>query len=74
VPSTYLLGDRELYKSAFSNVKDVLSPDGMMPDKGPETCLKFLTTSDHNIKGEGIKLEQTWTNAFVQQANEKYKS
>ncbi len=74
VPATYLLGDRELYKKAFANVRDVMSPDGMMPDQGPETCLKFLTTSDPNIKGDTIKLDQTWTNAFAKRANEKYKS
>ncbi|BBK44064.1 ABC transporter substrate-binding protein [Allostella vacuolata] len=73
VPQGYLLGDRELYKKAFVNVKDVMSPDGVMPATAPETCLKFLTTSDPNIKGDSIKLGQTWTNAFASKAAEKYK-
>lgn len=50
-----------------------MSPDGVMPATAPETCLKFLTTSDPNIKGDSIKLGQTWTNAFASKAAEKYK-
>ncbi|BBK30545.1 NitT/TauT family transport system substrate-binding protein [Stella humosa] len=74
VPAGYLLGDRELYKKAFVNVKDVMSPDGLMPDNAPETCLKFLTTSDPAIKGDTIKLGLTWTNDFAKKANEKHKA
>ncbi|MGE0718932.1 MAG: ABC transporter substrate-binding protein [Alphaproteobacteria bacterium] len=74
VPEAYLLGDRKLYMKAFENVRDVMSPDGLMPANGPETCLKFLTTSDPNIKGDTIDLKRTWTNEFAQRANAKYKS
>jgi NitT/TauT family transport system substrate-binding protein len=70
VPENYLLGDRALYMAALGNVREVLSPDGLMPEDGPATCLKFLAASDENIKPERIKLEQTWTNDFARRANE----
>jgi NitT/TauT family transport system substrate-binding protein len=73
VPESYLLGDRALYVAALNNVREVLSPDGLMPEDGPATCLKFLAASDENIKPDKIKLEQTWTNEFAKRANEKYK-
>jgi NitT/TauT family transport system substrate-binding protein len=72
VPESYLLGDKELYMAALSKIRDVLSPDGLMPADGPATCLKFLAASDENIRPEKIKLEQTWTNEFAKRANEKY--
>jgi NitT/TauT family transport system substrate-binding protein len=73
VPENYLLGDKALYIAALNNVREVLSPDGLMPDDGPATCLKFLAASDESIKPEKIRLEATWTNEFAKHANEKYK-
>lgn len=72
VPENYLLGDKALYVAALNNVHEVMSPDGLMPEDGPATCLKFLAASDENIKPEKIKLEHTWTNEFARHANEKY--
>jgi NitT/TauT family transport system substrate-binding protein len=73
VPPAYLLGDQALYIAALKSVHEVLSPDGLMPEDGPGTCLKFLAASDENIKPDKIVLEQTWTNEFAKRANEKYK-
>ncbi len=73
VPENYLLGDKMLYMAALKNVRDVLSPDGLMPEDGPATCLRFLAASDENIKPDRIKLEQTWTNDFAKRSNETYK-
>ena len=73
VPESYLLGDRALYLAAWEKVKEAISPDGTMPADGPRTALGTLQQFDAELKGKSIKLEETYTNAFVQKANAKYK-
>ena len=73
VPESYLLGDRALYLAAWDKVKEAISPDGMMPTDGPRTAQNMLQQFDNELKGKTIKLEDTYTNAFVQKANAKYK-
>jgi len=73
VPESYLLGDRALYLSAWEKVKEAISPDGTMPADGPKTALSTLQQFDPELKGKAIKLDNTFTNAFVQKANAKYK-
>ncbi len=73
VPESYLLGDRALYLAAWDKVKEAISPDGTMPADGPRTALNMLQQFDAELKGKTIKLEDTYTNAFVQKANAKYK-
>lgn len=73
VPESYLLGDRALYLAAWDKVKEAISPDGMMPADGPRTALNMLQQFDTELKGKSVKLEDTYTNAFVQKANAKYK-
>jgi NitT/TauT family transport system substrate-binding protein len=73
VPEQYLLGDRNLYMAAFKKIQDVLSPDGLMPENGPETCLKFIAAAEPETKVDGVKLAETFTNEFVKRANEKYR-
>lgn len=73
VPESYLLGDRALYLAAWDKVKEAISPDGVMPADGPRTALNMLQQFDAELKGKSIKLEDTYTNAFVQKANAKYK-
>ena len=73
VPESYLLGDRALYLAAWDKVKEAISPDGMMPADGPHTALNTLQQFDPELKGKAIKLENTFTNNFVQKANAKYK-
>jgi NitT/TauT family transport system substrate-binding protein len=70
VPSQYLLGDRAIYEKAFANVRETISPDGLMPPEGPRNSLKFLADGDPKIKAAmaSIKLEDTWTNEFAQRA------
>jgi len=68
VPEQYLLGDRELYKTAFAKVREVYSPDGLMPPGAQEAALKFLAAGDPEIKADQIKLATTWTNEFAQRA------
>jgi len=73
VPESYLLGDRALYLAAWEKVREAISPDGMMPADGPRTALSTLQQFDAEIRGKNIKLDSTYTNAFVQKANAKYK-
>lgn len=70
VPPAYLLGDKAIYEKAFANVRETISPDGMMPPDGPKNCLKFLSDGDPKIAAAAasIKLEDTWTNEFAQRA------
>jgi NitT/TauT family transport system substrate-binding protein len=71
VPEAYLLGDRKLYMAAFANIRETISPDGIMPADGPGNCLKFLAAGDKNIHADKINLAATWTNDFVQHAGKK---
>lgn len=73
VPEAYLLGDRALYLAAWEKVREAISPDGTMPADGPATALRTLSEFDAEVKGKQIKLDQTFTNTFVQKANAKYK-
>lgn len=73
VPESYLLGDRALYIQAFLKVREALSPDGMIPDAGPQTALRALQAFEPAMAGKKIDLSKTYTNAFVKKANEKYK-
>jgi NitT/TauT family transport system substrate-binding protein len=49
VPESYLLGDRAVYIDAFLAAKGALSPDGLIPDKGPDTALRALASIDAEI-------------------------
>jgi len=73
VPEAYLLGDRALYLAAWEKVREAISPDGTMPADGPATALRTLSEFDAEVRGKQIKLDQTFTNTFVQKANAKYK-
>ena len=68
VPTAYLLGDKAIYEKAFANVRETISPDGIMPPDGPGNCLKFLVEGDPKIDPSKIKLEDTWTNEFAERA------
>jgi NitT/TauT family transport system substrate-binding protein len=71
VPEAYLLGDAKVYMAAFANVRETISPDGVMPEDGPAHCLKFLASTDSTIKADKINLAATWTNDFVKRAGQK---
>ncbi|HEU4375813.1 MAG TPA: ABC transporter substrate-binding protein [Telluria sp.] len=73
VPETYQLGDRALYLEAFKNVREAISPDGMVPQDGPATALKALQAYEPELAGKTIDLSKTYTNELVKRANAKYK-
>ncbi len=72
VPESYLLGDRAVYIDAFLAAKGALSPDGMIPDKGPETALRALASIDPEVAAAKLDLAAVFTNDFVRKANAKY--
>jgi NitT/TauT family transport system substrate-binding protein len=72
VPKGYLLGDPELYKLALKGNKEALSPDGMVPEDGPQTALNALAAFIANFPKDKIDISKVWTNDFVIKANKKY--
>jgi NitT/TauT family transport system substrate-binding protein len=74
VPETYLLGDRAVYLAAFNKLREVISPDGVMPDDGPRTALRVLAAFDASIKTATIDLGRTYSNLFAKQVPELFKA
>jgi NitT/TauT family transport system substrate-binding protein len=72
VPESYLLGDRAVYIDAFLAAKGALSPDGLFPDKGPDTAFRALASVDAEIAKAKLDLAAVYTNDFVKRANAKY--
>ncbi len=72
VPKTYLLGDPELYKLALRGNLEALSPDGMVPEDGPQTALNALAEFVPRFDKSAIDISRVWTNDFVARANQKY--
>ena len=72
VPESYLLGDRAVYIDAFLAAKGALSPDGMIPDAGPDTARRALASIDPGIAKATIDLKAVYTNDFAKAANAKY--
>ena len=68
----YLLGDRAVYIDAFIAAKGALSPDGMIPEKGPDTAFRALASVDPEIAKATLDLKAVYTNDFVKKANAKY--
>jgi NitT/TauT family transport system substrate-binding protein len=74
VPEAYLLGDRAVYIEAFLAAKGALSPNGMIPDQGPETAFHALASIDPKIAAAKLDLPAVYTNEFVKRALAKYKA
>jgi NitT/TauT family transport system substrate-binding protein len=72
VPESYLLGDRAVYIDAFLAAKGALSPDGMIPDAGPETAFRALASIDPELAKAKLDLKAVHTNDFVKKANARY--
>jgi NitT/TauT family transport system substrate-binding protein len=65
MPADYYGGNRPLYVKALKASLPMYSPDGKMPEGGPETVLKVLSGFNPNIKGKHIELSKTYSNEFV---------
>ncbi|OZI29893.1 nitrate ABC transporter substrate-binding protein [Bordetella genomosp. 10] len=67
MPTDYYGGNKALYVQAMKASIPMFSPDGRMPQGGPETALKVLQAFSPNLKGKTIDLSRTYTNEFVDQ-------
>ena len=72
VPEGFLMGDRAVYIDAFLAAKGALSPDGMFPEKGPQTAFRALASVDAKLAAAKLDLAAVYTNDFVKKANAKY--
>jgi NitT/TauT family transport system substrate-binding protein len=72
VPESYLLGDRAVYIDAFLAAKPALSPDGLFPEKGPDTAFRALASIDAEVAKAQLDLAAVYTNDFVKRALAKY--
>lgn len=68
VPEQYLLNNRDLYLASFSKVREGISPDGRFSKEGTENTLKMLRSFNEDIAKAQIRLDETYTNRFVEQA------
>ncbi|MGH8746871.1 MAG: ABC transporter substrate-binding protein [Burkholderiales bacterium] len=73
VPESYLLGDRELYMSTFNNVKEAISPDGVISRTGAKATLAALRNFVPSVKAAESDLSKTYTNKFARKADAKFK-
>jgi len=72
VPESFLLGDRAVYIDAFLAAKGALSPDGLIPEKGPDTAFRALASIDPELAKATLDLNAVYTNEFVKKANARY--
>jgi NitT/TauT family transport system substrate-binding protein len=72
VPEAYLLGDRAVYIDAFMAAKGALSPDGLFPDKGPQTAFNALASIDPEIASAKLDLAAVFSNDFARKAAARY--
>nr|WP_315184251.1 ABC transporter substrate-binding protein [uncultured Albidiferax sp.] len=74
VPESYFLGDRAIYLAAFNKAREAISPDGLLPDGGPQTALAALGSFDPLVKAARIDLGKTYTNDFARRAKERFRA
>ncbi len=74
VPESYFLGDRAAYLAAFNKAREAISPDGLVPEEGPQTALMALGRFDAAVKTAKIDLAKTYTNDFARRAKERYRA
>lgn len=65
MPTDYYAGDRTAYVKALAGGKVTFIPDGRMPESGPPTVLKVLSSFDKAVAGHKIDLSKTYTTEFV---------
>jgi NitT/TauT family transport system substrate-binding protein len=70
MPPDYYQGvGKGQYVKALDAQKAIFSPDGVMPQGGPETVHKVLDSFDPAVKGRHIDLSKTYTTEFADKAN-----
>lgn len=72
VPEAYLLRDRAIYLAAFNKIREAISPDGVIPEEGPQTAARALARLDPTVKLGHIDLAKTYTNVFAVKAKQRF--
>jgi NitT/TauT family transport system substrate-binding protein len=68
MPPDYYAGNKALYITALQNQLALFSPDGKMPDGGPQFVLSTEQLTNQSVQGKQINLSETYTNDFVDKA------
>lgn len=68
VPESYLLGDRGLYLTIYSNLRESISLDGLIYDDAAKTSLRVMANFDPLVKAEHVDISKTYTNVYAKQA------
>ncbi|MBS9719599.1 ABC transporter substrate-binding protein [Tianweitania sp. BSSL-BM11] len=68
VPEEYLLGNRDLYKQAFENSREMFSPDGIVSKEGYASMMEVLKTLDPELADADVAYEKTFNDKFVKAA------
>ncbi len=69
MPPDYYAGSKDLYVKALQNQLSIFSPDGKMPDGGPQAVLNIANVTNPDVKAKTINLGMTYTNDFVNAAS-----
>ncbi|GAA4420569.1 ABC transporter substrate-binding protein [Acidovorax lacteus] len=73
LPAAYLLGDRSSYLAALGRVRDTFSPNGLLPEDGPQAALKLLQRVQPAAWTDTrVDLSRTYTNEWVRKARQKF--
>jgi NitT/TauT family transport system substrate-binding protein len=68
MPPDYYAGNKTLYVTALQNQLAIFSPDGNMPDGGPQSVLNIEYQSNLIPQSKQIDLSKTFTNEFTGKA------
>jgi NitT/TauT family transport system substrate-binding protein len=71
MPENYVGADKALYLAALKNTIPMYSPTGRMDPKGAQAVLAVFSQSVPEIAKANIDLSKTYTNTYVERANEK---
>src|SRR3954470_5969109 len=71
MPEDMVGGDKALYLAALKNTIPMYSTTGRMDPKGAQAVLAVFSQSSPDVAKANIDLSKTYTNKFVDRANEK---
>lgn len=74
VPERFFQGDRSLYVAAFNRAREAWSPDGLMPDEGPEIAARLVAQFDEPGSLDRFNLAATYTNVFARKAKIRFRA
>ena len=73
VPEAYFRGDRSLYLAAFERAREAWSPDGLMPEAGPQTVVNLLQRFSELKELDSNRLASTFTNQYALKAKARFR-